>query len=298
MASSSGLPVRPRRRRGRWLATLAVALVAGWLAQALLTNDTFDYGAVGDYVLDETILDGVRNTLLITLVAQAVGIAIGVLVALGRMSDNPLTASLSWCFVWFFRGTPVLVQIIFWFNLGLVFPTVGLSLPFVGEVFSQPTNTVITAFSAAILGLGINEGAYMAEIVRGGILSVDRGQTEAAQALGMTHTRTMRRIVLPQAMRVIIPPTGNELINMLKTSSLVVVISYAELLTSAQNIYSSNLKTLELLVVASAWYLALTSLLSTGQFFLERRFARGSGELPDPRALMLLRRLPGRPVPR
>ncbi len=284
------MPVRRNRHAGRWVSALLVVAALAWLVRALLTNDTFDYGAVPEYLFDATIIEGVRNTVLLTVVAQGVGTVLGVLIAVGRLSPNPLMSSLSWLFVWFFRGTPVLVQIIFWFNLGLVFPSVGLSLPLVGELVSWETNAVITAFTAAILGLGINEGAYMAEIVRGGILSVDRGQTEAAEALGMTRSRTMRRIVLPQAMRVIIPPTGNELVNMLKTSSLVVVISYSELLTSAQNIYSSNLKTLELLVVASIWYLALTSVLSVGQFFLERRYSRGQAD-QRPRGIGLLRRL-------
>ena len=272
---ADALPVRRQRHLGRWVAAALLVTALGWLARALLTNDAFDYGAVSDYLFDATILEGVQRTLLLTLVAQGVGIVLGVLVAVARLSPNPITSSVGWLFVWFFRGTPVLVQIIFWFNLGLVFPTLGLSLPFVGEIVSWETNVVITAFSAAILGLGINEGAYMAEIVRGGLLAVDEGQSEAAAALGMTRAQSMRRIVLPQAMRVIIPPTGNELINMLKTSSLVVVISYSELLTSAQNIYSTNLKTLELLVVASIWYLTMTSALSVGQYFLERRFSRG-----------------------
>jgi polar amino acid transport system permease protein len=198
-----------------------------------------------------------------------IGIVLGVVVAVMRLSTNPVLKYVSFAFVWLFRGTPVLVQLIIWFNLALIFPHIGPG-------FAQAdTNHVITPFVAALLGLGLNEAAYMSEIVRAGILSVDPGQTEAAHALGMTRTLMMRRIVLPQAMRIIIPPTGNETITMLKTTSLVAVIAANDLLTRAQAIYSSNYAVFELLLVASFWYLALTSVASVFQYFLERRFARG-----------------------
>jgi polar amino acid transport system permease protein len=192
-------------------------------------------------------------------------------------------AASSWTYVWLFRGTPVLVQILFWSFISALYPRISFGVPFGGpELLHGSANAVITPFVAAILALGLNEGAYMAEIVRAGIISVDEGQTEAAHALGMTRLQTMRRIVLPQAMRVIIPPTGNETISMLKTTSLVSVIAYSELLYSAQLIYSVNYRQIPLLLVASAWYLIMTTVLSIGQYYIERRYSRGaSRNLPD-----------------
>jgi polar amino acid transport system permease protein len=216
---------------------------------------------------------------------------LGVVLAVMRLSPNPLLSSFSWLYIWFFRGTPVLVQILFWSYISKVYPKVSLGIPFGGPVlFEGNANSVITLFVAGLLGLGLNEGAYMAEIVRAGILSVDEGQHEAAGALGMTRLQTMRRIVLPQAMRVIIPPTGNETISMLKTSSLVSAIAVTELLYSAQLIYSVSFKTIELLLVASAWYLLLTTILSIGQYYLERHFGRGTTREPPPTPLQRLRR--------
>jgi polar amino acid transport system permease protein len=194
-----------------------------------------------------------------------------------RESPNRLVSGGSWFYIWAFRGTPVLVQLLFWNFIGALYPVISLGVPFGGpDLIHADANTLITPFAAAILGLGLNEAAYMAEIVRAGIISVDDGQTDAAHALGMTRLQTMRRIVLPQAMRVVIPPTGNETISMLKTTAIVSVIAYTDLLYSVQLIYSENYQQVPLLIVACIWYLAFTSLLSVGQHFLERRFARGS----------------------
>jgi polar amino acid transport system permease protein len=192
-----------------------------------------------------------------------------------RLSPNPLVSGASSFYIWFFRGTPVLVQLLFWYNIAALYPMIGLGIPFGPAVVHANANTLITSFVAAILGLGLNEGAYMAEIVRAGIISVDEGQGDAAQSLGMTRLQTMRRIVLPQAMRVIIPPTGNETISMLKTSSLASVIALGELLYAVQAIYSANFKTIPLLIVASIWYIVCTSVLYVGQFYLERYYGRG-----------------------
>lgn len=209
---------------------------------------------------------------------MVIGVSLGVLFAVIRMTNNRTLQAVGGFYVWFFRGTPVLVQLLFWFNaVPSVFKTLTIAIPFTNiELYSTPMVVFMTPFMAALLGLGLNEGAYMAEIVRAGILSVDKGQTEAASALGMTNMTTMRRIVLPQAMRVIIPPTGNEFISMLKTSSLATVVTYGEMVRQANNIYSTNFKVFELLVVISLWYLLLTTVASVGQFFLEKRFARGS----------------------
>jgi polar amino acid transport system permease protein len=199
------------------------------------------------------------------------GLVLGVLFAVMRLSKNPVTGAVAWLYIWFFRGTPVYVQLLMWFNLALIFQYLNL-----GPIYKNEMVDVMTPFVVALLGLGLNEGAYMAEIVRAGIQSVDEGQTEASHALGMTAGQTMRRVVLPQAMRVIIPPTGNEFINMLKTSSLVSAVQYVELLRATSNIGSTSGAVMEMLFVASVWYLILTSIFSVGQYYLERRYARGS----------------------
>jgi polar amino acid transport system permease protein len=205
-----------------------------------------------------------------------IGIAGGILLAVMRLSPNPLMSGAASIYIWLFRGTPLITQLLFWNFLALAYPRLGLGVPFGPEFVSWDTNQLITQFTASLLGLGLNEAAYMAEIVRGGIQSVDSGQREAASALGMSQTKTLRRIILPQAMRVIIPPTGNETISMLKTTSLVVVIGYFELVVAAQTIYSQNYKTVPLLIVAALWYLFLTSVLTLVQMQIEKRFARGT----------------------
>jgi polar amino acid transport system permease protein len=215
-------------------------------------------------------------TLELTVISMIIGIVLGIIVAVMRLSPNPLVSGASWLYIWFFRGTPLLVQLLFWFNLGALFPTVDLGVPFGPSFIHASSNSLITAFVAALLGFGLNEGAYMAEIVRGGIISVDEGQTEAAQSLGMTRLPIMRRIVLPQAMRVVLPPTGNEFISMLKNTSLVIVLgSVFDLLFEAQQIATANFIVIPLLIVASIWYLGMTSVLYVGQYFIERRFGRG-----------------------
>jgi polar amino acid transport system permease protein len=207
-----------------------------------------------------------------------------------RQSPNPLVSGASWVYVWFFRGTPVLVQLLFWNFVSALYPRISLGIPFGPAFVHVDANALITPFAAAILGLGLNEAAYMAEIVRAGIISVEEGQTDAAQALGMTRLQTMRRIVLPQAMRVIVPPTGNETISMLKTSSLVSVIAYTELLYSVQLIYAVNYRTIPLLIVASIWYLIVTTVLSIAQYYVERYFGRGSARALPETPLQRLRR--------
>ncbi|MFN8130596.1 MAG: amino acid ABC transporter permease [Solirubrobacteraceae bacterium] len=272
----------PVRHPWRWVAGIVVVLVAASLIRSAASNSRFEWDVVGHYLFSPRILDGVVLTLELTVVAMLVGVILGVLLAVMRLSPNPVVSSSAWIYVWLFRGTPVLVQILFWNFIGSVYPKISLGIPFGPSFIDADANSFITPFVAAILGLGLNEGAYMSEIVRAGLLSVDEGQTEAAQALGMSRMQTLRRIVLPQAMRVIIPPTGNETISMLKTSSLVSVIAVTELLYASQLIYSQNYKQIPLLLVASLWYLFFTSILSVGQYYLERHFARGAArELPE-----------------
>jgi polar amino acid transport system permease protein len=266
----------PVRHPGRWVAAAIVLVIAVALVRSVATNPRFQWSVVGEYLFDERILEGLRLTIELTVIAMAIGIALGVLLAVMRLSPNPLVSGGSWLYIWFFRGTPVLVQLLFWYYISALYPKIGLGIPFGPSVVQPDANTLITSFRAAILGLGLNEGAYMAEIVRAGIISVDQGQTDAAQSLGMTRLQTMRRIVLPQAMRVIIPPTGNETISMLKSSSLASVITVAELLYSAELIYAVNFKTIPLLITVSIWYLVCTSVLYVGQYYLERYYARGA----------------------
>ena len=254
---------------------MVLVIVVG-LVRSAVTNPRFEWGIVGHYFWSSDVLHGLLVTLELTVISMVVGIVLGVVLAVMRLSPNPLVSGASWLYIWFFRGTPVLVQLLFWNFIGALYPKISIGIPFGPEFFSFSGNTAITPFVAVILGLGLNEGAYMAEIVRAGILSVDEGQTDAAHALGMTRLQTMRRIVLPQAMRVIIPPTGNETISMLKTSSLVSVIAYKELLYTVQLIYAVNYKQIPLLMVASIWYLIVTTVLSVGQYYLERRFGRGT----------------------
>jgi polar amino acid transport system permease protein len=267
----------PVRHPGRWVAGALVAVAAVWTVYTLITNEAFQWDVVAGYFFAAEILKGLGMTIALTALTMLVGIALGVVLAVMRLSGNPLVSGASTLYVWFFRGTPVLVQLIFWFNLASLFPVIKLGIPFGGPALAEwQANAIITPFLAALLGLGLNEGAYMAEIVRGGILGVDEGQTQAAKAIGFTPRQTMRRIVIPQAMRIIIPPTGNQTIGMLKYTSLASVVAVAELLQSAQAIYNRTFETIPLLIVASLWYLILTTVLSIGQHYIERHYARGA----------------------
>jgi polar amino acid transport system permease protein len=269
----------PVRHPGRWIAAAIILVVAASIIRSIVTNTGpnkgFEWTWVGHYLFDSRILHGVVVTLELTLLSMVIGIVLGIVLATMRQSPNPLVSGASWLYIWFFRGTPLLVQLLFWYNIAALFPKISLGIPFGPAIINGNANQVITTFVAALLGLGLNEGAYMAEIVRAGFLSVAEGQTEAAQSLGMARLQILRLVVLPQAMRVILPPTGNETISMLKNTSLVSVIAYTELLYSAQEIYSANFKTIPLLIVASIWYLVMTSVAYVGQYFIERRYGRG-----------------------
>jgi polar amino acid transport system permease protein len=265
----------PVRRPGRWIAAAIVLLIAASIVRSIVTNEHFKWHVVGHYLFNSRILHGLLVTIELTVASMAIGIVLGVVLAVMRLSPNPVVSTASWLYIWFFRGTPLLVQILFWYNIAALFPVISIGVPFGPAIIHGNANTVITAFVAALLALSLNEGAYMAEIVRAGIISVSEGQTQAAQSLGMSRIQTLRLIVLPQAMRVIIPPTGNETISMLKNTSLISVIAVAELLYSAQEIYDVNFLVIPLLIVASIWYLVMTSVLYVGQYFIERRYGRG-----------------------
>ncbi len=281
----------PVRHYGRWVGAAVVILLAFWLVLSASKSKNIEWSIVPKFLFNRSILQGMVNTLLLSVMAQVIGIILGVILAVMRQSKNPVLTTVSGFYVWLFRGTPVLVQLLIWYNLALVFSTVTIKIPFVNwTLYSTSMNSFMTPLMAALLGLGLNEGAYMAEIVRGGLLSVDEGQTEAAHALGMSGGQTLRRIVLPQAMRVIIPPTGNEFISMLKTSSLAILVNYGELAQRAQAIYQNSFKVIELLFVISIWYLALTTVATIGQYYLERRYARGSSRAQAETMLQKIRR--------
>jgi polar amino acid transport system permease protein len=266
----------PVRRPGRWIASAVVLLVAASIIRSVATNTRFHWSVVGHYLFDHRILHGVTITIELTVVSMILGIVLGVVLAVMRLSPSPILRWGSWLYIWFFRGTPLLVQLLFWGFIGALYPTIDLGIPFGPSFIHLHSNTLITYYVAAFLGFGLNEAAYMAEIVRAGIISVDEGQTEAASSLGMGRLQIMRLIVLPQAMRVIIPPTGNEVISMLKNTSLAIVLGGVfELLFEAQQIYDATYQTIPLLIVASIWYLAMTSVLYVGQYFIERRYGRG-----------------------
>lgn len=267
-------PIVPLRRPGRWVAAAVLAVLAAMAVSFVVTTPALRLDLVAGYLFERSIMRGLLLTVELTVLAMLAGVVLGTALAIMRLSDNPLLRWVAAAYVWLFRGTPILVQLLFWFFLGAVMPRISLGVPFGPEFFSAPVNALITPFTAAVLGLGLNEAAYMAEIVRAGIGSVDRGQREAAEALGMRPALVYRRVVLPQAARVIVPPTANEMISMLKLTSLVLVIGLPDLLTSAQLIYGRNFQQIPLLIVASVWYLVLTTLLTFAQSRLERRLGR------------------------
>ena len=268
---------RPRQHHGLiWLTAAIVLFLLIMVGHSLVTNPRFEWGTVFAWFSSERLFTGLLRTLELTAISMAVGIVFGVALALARLAPNFLVSGTAAFLTWFFRGVPVFVQLLFWGFIAAIYPRISVGIPFGPEFFSADANAVITPFMAAILGLGLNEGAYMSEIVRAGLLSVNRGQTEAAKALGMRRFTILWRVVLPQAMRIIIPPTGNQTISMLKTTSLVSVLAFPELLYSAQLVYSANFKTIPLLIAASMWYLLVTSILSLGQFYIERHFNKGS----------------------
>jgi polar amino acid transport system permease protein len=259
-------------QRLRWGATWAVVLVlAAMLASTLVNNHRFQWGVAGEYLFDRSIIHGLGLTLLLTVICMAIGILLGLVLAILRRSPHLALRGVSNAYVWVFRGTPVLVQVTLWYNLAALYPRLSIGVPFGPTWANASANSLISPLTAAILGLGLNEAAYMAEIFRSGLLAVDSGQHEAAFCLGLSKAKTMRLVILPQVTRIIIPPTGNQVISMLKSTSIVSVISLGELLRSGQDIYSTTYQTIPLLLVVSLWYLFCTTVLTVGQALLEWR---------------------------
>lgn len=268
-------PIARKKHPGRWISGAVIIALFGMLAYSVATNPRFGWDTIALYFRDVSIAQGIQITLLLTVVCMALGIVLGVVIAMMRLSVNPVVRAAAGFYVFFFRGTPVLVQLLLWYNLAALYPDITLGIPGI----HLDANQIVTPLMAAILGLGLNEAAYMSEIVRAGILSVDAGQSEASGALGLNRLQTMVKVVLPQAMRVIIPPTGNETIGMLKQTSLVSVLAVSELLYSTQVIYSKNFQVIPMLLLASIWYIIMTTVFTLGQSWLERRFSRGTTRL-------------------
>ncbi len=272
-----------RKHPGRTVVGILCVLALAGFAFTLATNPHISWPDVAAYLVFPKILEGVLVTLELSVISTIVGLSIGVILAIMKLSANPLAQLLSNLYIWFFRGTPVLVQLIFWFNLAFLFPTLTLAIPFTNIGYQWDMNTLMTGFNAAMLGLALNLGAYAAETVRAGIQAVDVGQSEAASSIGMTPAQRMRIVVLPQAGRIILPPIGNEFISMLKTTSLVYVVAGNDLMTNASQIYKQNSKIMELLIVVSIWYMILTAIATYFQNKLEKKF--GTANLPpSPRA--------------
>lgn len=267
--------IRPPRARDYLAWVVAIAIVAG-VAYALISNQNFRWEVVFEYFTASSILDGVGITLMLTAVSMALGTVLGLVLAVMRMSPQTPISGLARLYITFFRGTPVLVQLVFWFNVAALYPNLSIGIPFTNVSHALDMNALITPLTAAIIGLSLNQAAYMAEIIRGGFASVPRGQFEAAESLGMRGFTKLRRVIIPQTMPAIIPATGNQVIGMLKETSLVSVLGVADLLQSAQSIYARTYETIPLLVVASLWYLIMTLTLSVPQSMIERRFSRSS----------------------
>ncbi|GAA4087972.1 amino acid ABC transporter permease [Nocardioides kongjuensis] len=264
---SVAIKARRRPRCGQWLTALVALVVLASLVRTQARNPNLDWGVTGEYLFHPMILDGIKVTLLLSVLSMVISIAVAFVVAMLTQSQNKVAALIGRAYVWFFRGVPMLVQVLLWFNMAVLFPT----------ILGKDTNTLISGFTAGLCALSLAESGYMAEIIRGGILSVPPGQTDAAVSIGLTRPQALRRIVLPQTIRVIIPPTGNQFIGLLKASALVSVIGGSDLLTKTQLIYGQNFKILPLLAVATIWYLALVSIASVGQHFLERHFSASAG---------------------
>ncbi len=278
----------PHRARNLAAAFILVAIVL--FLHGAATNEAYSWDTYRQYLFDPRVVQAAGNTLILTLLSMVIGVALGVVLAIMRLTPNPVTRSTSWVYLWVFRGTPVYIQLVFWGLLSTIYPRVGIGLPTLDPLFSIPTSSFAEdVFWLAVIGLGLNEAAYMAEIVRAGIQTVDEGQTEAATALGMSRGQTLRLVVLPQAMRAIIPPTGNELISMLKTTSLVTAVPYTfDLYSRTRDLAVETFNPVPMLLIASTWYLFFTSILMVGQSYLERYFARGASRTLSDRQLQAL----------
>ncbi|MBM7859018.1 amino acid ABC transporter permease [Lentzea nigeriaca] len=271
----ASLPVVAARHPWRWVGVAAVLVLAAQFVHGLVTNPAWDWPTFARYFTAQSILTAVGTTILLTVLGTVLGFALGIVVAVLRLSKSPFLQAVGWTYVWAFRSIPLIVQLLFWFNISYLYQRLSLGIPFGPEFVSFETVELISPMGAAVLGLALHQAAYAAEIVRSGVISVDRGQLEAAAALGIPKFRQFRRIVLPQAMRAILPNAANEVISLFKGTSVVSVMAIGELFYQVQVIYGRNARVVALLMVATVWYIILTTLLSIGQHYVERYFARG-----------------------
>ncbi|MGW3111749.1 amino acid ABC transporter permease [Streptomyces sp. NPDC001091] len=289
-ADPAAFKVVPARHPARWAGAAAVLVLVAQFTHGLATNPVWEWRVFGDYVLSETIVQAVWVTLQLTAYATVLGFLLGTVLAFMRLSHSPVLQTVAWTYIWVFRSIPMIVQLVFWFNLSALYERLGIGVPFGPVFWSVDSDSLIGTIGAAVIGLTLHQAAYAAEIVRGGVLSVDSGQREAAAALGIPRLRQIRRIVLPQAMRAILPTAGNEIIGLLKGTSVVYVMAIGELFYQVQVVYGRNGRVIPLLLVATAWYVLLTSLLSIAQYYVERRYARGADRTPPPTPLQRARR--------
>ncbi|MFE9680923.1 amino acid ABC transporter permease [Streptomyces sp. NPDC006285] len=285
----ASLKVVPARHYARWVAVGAVTVLVAQFVHGLATNPVWEWSVFRDYVLSETIVQAVWVTLQLTAYATVLGFLLGTVLAFMRLSRSPVLQTVAWTYIWIFRSIPMIVQLVFWFNLSALYERLGVGIPFGPVFWSVDSNSIIGTMGAAVIGLTLHQAAYAAEIVRGGVIAVDHGQLEAAAALGIPRLRQIRRIVLPQAMRAILPTAGNEIIGLLKGTSVVYVMAIGELFYQVQVIYGRNGRVIPLLLVATAWYVVLTSVLSVAQYHVERRYARGANRTPPPTPLQRAR---------
>ncbi|MFJ8432397.1 amino acid ABC transporter permease [Kitasatospora sp. NPDC094019] len=275
-ASAATARIVPRRRTGQWISAAVALLLFAMAVNSLVHNRAFQWDVVADWFTAASVMNGLTLTLWLTAVTLGLGFVLGTVLATMRLSSNPVLRTLSWIYIWIFRSTPALVQLLLFFNIGALYPTLGLGIPFGPEFVTVRTVNLFGPTFTAVVGLTLLEAAYAAEVVRGGILSVDRGQLEAAAALGLGRWRVLRRIVVPQAMRSIVPTAGNMLIGALKGTSIISVLAVSDLLYSVQLVYLQSYQVIPMLMVATLWYVVITTVLSVGQYYVERHFAKGA----------------------
>jgi polar amino acid transport system permease protein len=288
---ASTIDAVPLRHPWRWVSAVVIVVLVALFLYGAATNPDYHWSTYSKYLFDQRISTAAWNTIQLTVLAMLLAVVLGVVLAVMRLSPNPVLRSVSWVYIWIFRGTPIYVQLVFWGLFPVLYKNIQLGIPFGPTFFHFSIQQLSLYFELSVIGLGLNEAAYMAEIIRAGISSVPEGQTEASTALGMSWWMTMRRTILPQAMRVIIPPTGNEVISMLKTTSLVIAVPYSlELYGRAHDIGIALFQPIPLLMVAATWYLAITSILMVGQHYLERYFSRGASRRLTSKQLAALAR--------
>ncbi|MFC3997391.1 amino acid ABC transporter permease [Nocardiopsis sediminis] len=283
------LRIRPALHPWRWAAGAVVAVLVAMFANMLVFNPAWDWPTVAGYLFAESILNALWLTVQLTFYGTVLGFGLGVVLALMRLSSSPLLVAVSWTYTWAFRSIPLIVQLLFWYNLAILYDEISFGIPFGPAFVSVDTMDLISPLAAAVIGLGLHQAAYSAEIVRSGVLSVDQGQREAAAALGIPWGRQVRRIILPQAMRTIMPTAGNEVIGLFKGTSVVYVMALGELFYRVQVIYNRTGDVIPMLMVATVWYIVLTTVLSIGQFYVERHYAKGALRTLPPTPLQRLR---------